>query len=128
MKGPAKNVRCGHKSACRHRVVMLRLFSFCALYHCASIGAATGPWHRGRPPPPVEPPVFRLYFAAWHAAWSGSASERDWVFALAVFLTLRGESAADLQPFLKPHLSSDLTKALAYLKRNPSPLAALRSQ
>jgi hypothetical protein len=71
---------------------------------------------------------FACIFAAWHAAWSGVASERDWVFALAVFLTLRGESAADLQPFLKPHLSSDLAKAMAYLKRNPSPLAALRSQ
>jgi len=60
-------------------------------------------------------------------SWSrlGYLGERDWVFALAVFLALRGESPAELRPFLKDHLFADLGKAMAWLKRNPTAIAAL---
>jgi hypothetical protein len=63
-------------------------------------------------------------------SWSrlGYLGERDWVFALAVFLMLRGEAAAELRPFLKSHLFADLGKALAYLRHNPTLVATLRSQ
>lgn len=59
----------------------------------------------------------------WQTSGAGYLRERDWVFALAVFLALRGEEAAVLRPHLKPHLSSDLKAAAKYLARNIELLA-----
>jgi len=59
----------------------------------------------------------------WQTSGAGYLRERDWVFALAVFLTLRGEETAVLRPHLKPHLYSDLKTAAKHLARNPDLLA-----
>lgn len=56
----------------------------------------------------------------WQWSRLGYLSERDWVFGIAVFLKLRGELAADLKPFLKPHLYGDLNQALKYLNTSKS--------
>jgi hypothetical protein len=55
-----------------------------------------------------------LLSQGWSWSRLGYLSERDWIFALAIFLALRGESATELRPFLKPYLFADLRKACAY--------------
>ncbi|MGD0144516.1 MAG: hypothetical protein ABSC92_15290 [Rhizomicrobium sp.] len=56
----------------------------------------------------------------WQWSRQGYLRERDWAFALAVFLDLRGQMPETLKKLLKPHLYADLTKAARYLRRNPS--------
>jgi hypothetical protein len=61
-------------------------------------------------------------------SWSrlGYLDQRNWCFALAVFLALRKQPLTDARPFLRPHLFADLGKASRYLARRPQLLAALR--
>lgn len=56
----------------------------------------------------------------WQRSGAGYLRERDWVFALAVFLALRGEQVALLQRHLKSHLYSDVRAATKYLARRPA--------
>jgi hypothetical protein len=56
----------------------------------------------------------------WQTSGAGYLRERDWVFALAVFLALRGEETDLLRRHLKRHLYSDLNAATKYLARNPA--------
>jgi len=56
----------------------------------------------------------------WQMSTAGYLNERDWVFALAVFLALRQETPAVLRDVLKPHLYADLGKATRYVARNAS--------
>ena len=56
----------------------------------------------------------------WQWSRKGYLRERDWAFALAVFLDLRGQSPETLKGLLKPHLYADLKTAARYLVRNPS--------
>jgi hypothetical protein len=53
----------------------------------------------------------------WQWRRRGYLSERAWVFALAIFLALRGEEPDALKPFLKRHLFSDLQQALKYVRK-----------
>jgi len=46
--------------------------------------------------------------------------EREWTFALAVFLNLREIDPAPAVAHLKPHLASQLKRSLRYLNANPS--------
>ncbi len=56
----------------------------------------------------------------WSLSQLGYLGERDWSFAIAVFLALRGETPARLKPFLKPYLFSDVVKASRYLQKRPA--------
>ena len=56
----------------------------------------------------------------WQWSRQGYLRERDWAFALAVFLDLRGQAPEALKGLLKPHLYADLKSAARYLGRNPS--------
>jgi hypothetical protein len=73
---------------------------------------------------------FRQHQDAMSQGWStsrlGYLTEREWVFALAVFLELRSGGAEPLAPYLKAHLTSDLKTALRYLNKRPELLAPLR--
>jgi hypothetical protein len=62
----------------------------------------------------------------WKTSGAGYLRERDWVFALAVFLLLRGEETKALKPLLKHHLYSDMKVASRRLQREPALLAGLR--
>jgi len=63
-----------------------------------------------------------FHFSADSGGWQwsrrGYLSQRAWLFALAVFLELRNETAEQVKPFLKQHLFSDLTDAIRYLRRH----------
>jgi len=61
----------------------------------------------------------------WQWSRQGYLGEREWIFALAIFLQLRLQSPTDVNPFLKPHLATDLRKARRYLQRNEALLARL---
>lgn len=63
----------------------------------------------------------------WQYSRSGYLRERDWVFALAVFLALRGEEEDTLKTLLKPHLYADLLVAVRSLRKRPELLAELRA-
>ena len=63
----------------------------------------------------------------WRYSRSGYLRERDWVFALAVFLALRGEQESSLKKRLKPHLYTDLVGAARYLRKRPELLSGLRA-
>jgi hypothetical protein len=54
----------------------------------------------------------------WKWSKQGYLRERDWAFALAVFLDLRGEKPDTLKDLLKSHLYSDVREASRYLSRN----------
>jgi hypothetical protein len=54
----------------------------------------------------------------WQWSRQGYLRERDWSFALAVFLNLRGEEPVTLKELLKPHLYSDMKEAGRYLAKN----------
>lgn len=54
----------------------------------------------------------------WQWSRQGYLRERDWAFALAVFLDLRGEKPGTLKELLKPHLYSDMKGAGRYLAKN----------
>jgi hypothetical protein len=53
----------------------------------------------------------------WQYSRMGYLSERAFVFALAIFLELRGEGSDDANRFLKSHLAADLAKVRRYLVR-----------
>lgn len=59
------------------------------------------------------------YSQGWQTSGAGYLRERDWVFALAVFLNLREQPAFALNGLLKPHLYSDLKAAAKYLATHP---------
>lgn len=66
----------------------------------------------------------------WSYSRQGYLSERDWVFALAVFFRLTEREADEAKPWLKPHLYADFQKALKRLDSSPGllePLRAVRS-
>ncbi|MGH6872425.1 MAG: hypothetical protein ACREHE_13060 [Rhizomicrobium sp.] len=63
----------------------------------------------------------------WRYSSAGYLSQRDWVFALAVFRALRDEDTESLKPLLKPHLYVDLQKAAKYLTNSPELLSGLRA-
>jgi hypothetical protein len=66
------------------------------------------------------------YSHGWRSSHHGYLREPDWSFALAVFLNLRSEPPESLKDFLKPHLYSDVKKAVRYLMKNDSLLEAHR--
>ncbi len=63
----------------------------------------------------------------WRTSSRGYLRERDWAFALAVFLVLRNENAVDIRRELKPHLYDDMRSGLKYLESNPVLLDAHRA-
>jgi hypothetical protein len=74
---------------------------------------------------------FRQHQDATSQGWSlqrlGYLTERHWVFALAIFFSLRGQAIEIAKPFTRDHLFADLRKASAYLEANASLLDGLRS-
>jgi hypothetical protein len=66
------------------------------------------------------------YSLGWKTSSMGYLRERDWVFALATFLSLRSEKPERLKGLLKPHLYAQLRKAHAYLAKNPAFLESHR--
>ncbi len=56
----------------------------------------------------------------WSLSQLGYLGGREWSFALAVFLALRGEVPDRLKPCLKPYLYTDLLKASRYLRQRPA--------
>lgn len=62
----------------------------------------------------------------WSLRRSGYLSETEWTFALALFLSSRGETFEAASRWLKPGPRTLLKKALKYLEQNPDRLAALR--
>jgi len=56
----------------------------------------------------------------WSYSRHGYLKEREWTFALAVFLNLREIDPAPAVAHLKPHLASQLKRSLRYLNANPS--------
>jgi hypothetical protein len=64
----------------------------------------------------------------WQMQSRGYLSERDWIFGLAVYVTLRDEDPRLLKTLLKPHLYDGLRKAHAYLAKNASYLDAHRKR
>ncbi len=69
---------------------------------------------------------FRGHGQGWQSSSQGYLRERDWVFALAVFLNLKGEEPQSVKESLKPHLYSDLKSASRYLEKNARLLEPLR--
>jgi hypothetical protein len=63
----------------------------------------------------------------WQWSRQGYLGEREWIFALAVFLELRAQSSDDVAPFLKSHLVTDLRRARRHLGAHPELLAPLRA-
>jgi len=63
----------------------------------------------------------------WSTRRQGYLTEAEWGFSLAVFLSLKGESADAALKHLKPALASHLKKSLKYLDNNPGLLAPLKS-
>jgi len=63
----------------------------------------------------------------WQWSRQGYLGEREWVFALAVFLELRAQSSDDVAPYLKSHMLTDLRKARRYLRAHADLLAPLRA-
>lgn len=51
----------------------------------------------------------------WRTSRLGYLGERAWVFALAVFLELRGQDLDEVKPFLKNHLFVELRKARRHI-------------
>jgi hypothetical protein len=63
----------------------------------------------------------------WGYTRLGYIKEREWVFALAVFLALKGLDASAAKPHLKDHLASQLKRTQKYLELNPQILERIRS-
>jgi hypothetical protein len=63
----------------------------------------------------------------WGSSTLGYLREVDWVYALAVFLNLRGEDDSKLKNYLKPALYSELKTASHILARNPEKLEEHRN-
>jgi len=64
----------------------------------------------------------------WQWSRRGYLGEREWIFALAVFLELRAQPLDDVAPFLKSHLVTDLRKARRHLQAHADLLAPLRTR
>ena len=62
----------------------------------------------------------------WSSSRVGYLTETEWAFALAVFLSLRGEPKEVADKWLKPGPAKLLAKSMAYLAANPDRLAELR--
>ncbi len=62
----------------------------------------------------------------WRASRSGYFSERTWIFALALFVALRGKDE-DPTRWLKPEGGKLFRQALRYLERRPELLDGLRA-
>jgi len=62
----------------------------------------------------------------WTSSTEGYLREADWVYALAVFLTLRAEDPATLQNWLKASLYSDFKKAYHSLAKKQTQLLVLQ--
>jgi len=60
---------------------------------------------------------FHSSMTGWGWSAGGYISQRAWIFALAIFLELRGENAAAVKPYFKTHLFSDLGDGVRYLRR-----------
>jgi hypothetical protein len=56
-------------------------------------------------------------FEGWQWSRQGYLNERTWIFALAIFLSLRDEAPDAVKPYLKRHLFSDLGAATRYLRQ-----------
>lgn len=63
----------------------------------------------------------------WRGGPSGYFSEDGWIFALAVFLSLRGERPDTAKKHLKEHLAQRLDVALKHLSQNPAIMEAVRA-
>ena len=63
----------------------------------------------------------------WQYQRLGYLKEREWVFALAIFLGLREIGVAAVVEYLKPHMQRQLKRTLRYLAANPTILAGLRA-
>ena len=61
----------------------------------------------------------------WSYSRLGYLSEREWVFALAVFLTLKRLAPQQTHRYLKDHLIADLGKAMRYLEKKPALMVGL---
>lgn len=68
---------------------------------------------------------FLSWFRGVNIATSGYISQEQWAFALAVFLTLRGDDEALAREWLGPVLKKMLTRGLYDLAANPDKLARL---
>jgi hypothetical protein len=55
----------------------------------------------------------------WSTSSMGYLDQRNWCFALAVFCALRNKNIAELKPWLKPYLYSDVQAAARNLRRAP---------
>lgn len=63
----------------------------------------------------------------WQTSGQGYLSERNWIFALAIFLALKGEGIAEAREHLKSHLRKNLAAAITYLGRRRSEILALQA-
>ncbi|MEQ1864640.1 MAG: hypothetical protein ABL996_08295 [Micropepsaceae bacterium] len=63
----------------------------------------------------------------WGYSRLGYIKEREWVFALAIFLALKGLDASSAKPHLKPHLANQLKRVEKYLQLNPAILERIKS-
>jgi hypothetical protein len=61
----------------------------------------------------------------WQYRRLGYLKEREWVFALAIFLSLRGIDTQAATSYLKPHMVSQLKRTLRYLAANPTILTQI---
>lgn len=74
---------------------------------------------------------FEQFQEAGRQGWRGGAwgylSEDGWLFALAVFMALRGDDPAIVRPHIKPRIAKRFDEACAYVARQPDMLAPLRA-
>ena len=63
----------------------------------------------------------------WQCARLGYLDEREWVFALSVWLALTARDGGAAKRYLKPHLYADLRAATARLARRPSVLHRIQA-
>ena len=66
-------------------------------------------------------------FGTWSMSSAGYLSQEQWAFALAVFLTLRGENEEAAREWLSKQLMKMLSQSMDYLDTNPDRLASLRT-
>jgi hypothetical protein len=68
-----------------------------------------------------------LQSQGWGYSRLGYLKEREWVYALAVFLLLRGIDIAVALPYLKPHMASQMKRTARYLRNNSAVLDDIRA-
>lgn len=61
----------------------------------------------------------------WRSSRLGYLDQREWAFALAIWINLVGIEARSVRPYLKSHIYTDLQSALRSLKRRPELLSSL---